>query len=106
MEATSTWLGFFFCIHPFFYGLSILGIPRILSIEATRQSNTVKITCKADAKPAPDYKIYRNGIRLSGDDGEATHDITGSVEQYKCVARNIFGNVSETRNYTGEIVKL
>ena len=72
---------------------------------------SVKITCKADAFPPPDYKIFHNSMELA--------DVINGVKtimsvnyndsgQYKCIAKNSRGNMFQIFNLTvkGEICEM
>ena len=64
---------------------------------------SVKITCKADASPPPEYKIFHNSTELTDViNGVKTivsvnYDDSG---KYKCIAKNCRGNMFEIFNFT------
>ena len=69
---------------------------------------SVKITCKADASPPPDYTIFLNGTKLTDVINGMKTIMSANYNdagQYKCIAKNSRGNKSEIFNLTvkGEI---
>ena len=69
---------------------------------------SVRITCKADASPPPEYKIFHNNTELTDVNNGAKTIMSANYNdsgQYKCIANNSRGNKSEIFNLTvkGEI---
>ena len=68
----------------------------------------VRITCKADASPAPEYKIFHNRTKLTDVNNGVKTIMSANYNdsgQYKCTAKNNRGNICEIFNLTvkGEI---
>ena len=69
---------------------------------------SVRITCKADASPPPEYKIFHNNTELTDVNNGAKTIMSANYNdsgQYKCTAKNNRGNICEIFNLTvkGEI---
>ena len=69
---------------------------------------SVRITCKADASPAPEYKIFHNRTKLTDVNNGVKTIMSANYNdsgQYKCISNNCRGNKSEIFNLTvkGEI---
>ena len=81
--------------------------PKIYSFESDQENNivtvgeTVKIICKADGFPAPNYTISHDGINLT-DNGVKTIMSVNIDDggQYECVAKNNLGQFSLSFNLT------
>ena len=61
----------------------------------------VTITCQAEGSPTPDYIIFHNGTSLTNVvKGMTTIKSVNYSDdgQYKCIAKNILGNVSASFN--------
>ena len=81
--------------------------PKIYSFKSDQETNivtvgeTVKIICKADGFPAPNYTISHDGINLT-DNGVKTVTSVNIVDggRYECVAKNNLGQFSASFNLT------
>ena len=86
--------------------------PKIFSFKSDQENNivtvgkTVKIICKVEGFPAPNYTIFHNGIKLT-DNGVKTIEEVNIHDggRYECVAKNNLGHFSASFNLTvkGEI---
>ena len=75
--------------------------PENVKLELERSEQSVTITCTADARPAPSFKIFLNETMLVKSDKtylipkvNSTH-----VGNYTCVAANLLGNTSSPPEY-------
>ena len=68
-------------------------------MKLTRSGQSARMTCTADARPEPSFKIYFNEtIMVNNNKTYTILDVNSShVGYYKCVAENILGNVSSDR---------
>ena len=81
--------------------------PKIFSFNSNQKNNivnvgeTVKIICKAEGFPAPNYTIVHNCIKLTDDGVKTIEEVnTDDGGRYECVAKNNLGHFSASFNLT------
>ena len=86
--------------------------PNIFSFKSDQENNivnvgeTVKIICKAEGFPAPNYKIFHNYIKVTDNKVKIIQSVNiHDGGRYECVANNDFGQPSASFYLTvkGEI---
>ena len=67
----------------------------------TRRAQRASITCTAEARPAPSFKIFRNEtVLVKTNKTYIIPEVNGShVGNYTCVAENLLGKKSSKPKY-------
>ena len=81
--------------------------PKIFSFKTDQENNigkigkTVRIICKAEGFPTPNYTIFHNGIKVTDNAVKIIKSVNiHDGGRYECVAKNTFGQFSASFNLT------
>ena len=87
--------------------LLCLDEPKIFSFKSDHNNNivnvgeTLKIRCKAEGFPAPNYTIFHNCIKVTDNGVKMIKSVNiHDCGRYECVANNVLGQFSASFNLT------